>query len=372
MRSADGERDEEFHWPVRRIVGLVLLAGAALSASIVAASPAPYGIEAPGPVFDVLGETPVGGEQVPLIDITGAPTHVTDGVLDMLTVTANSPQHLPSWLEVVQAYFDPKKAVLPIEALYPPTPEGVSDGELEAALMNDSQQAAIAAALTRLGYEGDPVLRVVQVLPGSPADGVLEVGDLLESVNGLGPDSSTEFRAEVAANGTERPVRLVVSRAGQRLALDVVPELSAETPPAPILGITITTGYHWPIEVRIQLENVGGPSAGMMFALGIIDKLGPESLTGGKTIAGTGTIDAAGTVGPIGGIRQKLYAARDNGAEWFLAPVRNCDEVVGSVPSGIRAVAVGTLDDALAALRTIAGGGDTSALRTCEAVVAGR
>jgi len=133
-----------------------------------------------------------------------------------------------------------------------------------------------------------------------------------------------------------------------------------------LIGITLRTDYDFPIDVTIQLDNVGGPSAGMMFALGIIDTLTEGELNGGQNVAGTGTIDAAGTVGPIGGIRQKLYGARDAGAEFFLAPAANCDEVVGHVPDGLQVIRTATLDESLDALEVIADGGDLDALPTCE------
>ena len=126
------------------------------------------------------------------------------------------------------------------------------------------------------------------------------------------------------------------------------------------------TDYDFEVDVTIQLDNVGGPSAGMMFALGIIDTLTPGELNGGKEVAGTGTIDAEGTVGPIGGIRQKLYGARDAGADYFLAPEANCDEVVGHVPDGLQVIRTATLDDSLAALEVIAEDGDVDALPTCD------
>ncbi len=133
-----------------------------------------------------------------------------------------------------------------------------------------------------------------------------------------------------------------------------------------LLGIQLTNDYEFPIDVTIQLNNVGGPSAGMMFALGIIDTLTPGQLNGGENVAGTGTIDAAGTVGPIGGIRQKMYGAVDARATWFLAPESNCDEVVGHVPSGLRVFSVGTLDDALDVLTAVREDGDLDALPTCR------
>ncbi|HAQ59629.1 MAG TPA: ATP-dependent serine peptidase containing a PDZ domain protein, partial [Microbacterium sp.] len=133
------------------------------------------------------------------------------------------------------------------------------------------------------------------------------------------------------------------------------------------VGVSTILDYDFPVQVTIQLDNVGGPSAGLMFALGIIDTMTPGELTSGRQIAGTGTITADGAVGPIGGIRQKLYGARDAGSDYFLAPEANCGEVVGHVPSGLRVFSVGELDDAILALDTLREGGDLGALETCTA-----
>jgi PDZ domain-containing protein len=125
--------------------------------------------------------------------------------------------------------------------------------------------------------------------------------------------------------------------------------------------------YNFPVKIKLQLSDVGGPSGGMMFALGIIDKLTPGQLTGGKHIAGTGTIDAAGNVGPIGGIRHKLFGAARAGATLFLAPDSNCDEVVGHVPAGLTVIKVSTLAEAQADLEKISTGTNPATLPTCTA-----
>jgi PDZ domain-containing protein len=131
------------------------------------------------------------------------------------------------------------------------------------------------------------------------------------------------LRAIIAKSGAGIPLSITVERAGETKTVRVTPELSTDAKPVPIIGIFPAISYTYPFEVKIQLQDVGGPSAGQMFALGIIDKLTPGSITGGAKVAGTGTIDAAGNVGAIGGIRQKLYGARDAGATWFLAPYSN-------------------------------------------------
>ncbi|BDZ44552.1 S16 family serine protease [Naasia aerilata] len=153
-------------------------------------------------------------------------------------------------------------------------------------------------------------------------------------------------------------------RDGEPRTVDVTPvELNGNL----VVGVGIAVQYDFPFDVQIELPNVGGPSAGMMFALGIYDKLTPGALTGGERVAGTGTIDAEGAVGPIGGIRQKLYGAERAGADWFLAPEANCNEVVGHVPDGLRVVKVATLQDSIDALEAIGSGSGTSGLPTCTA-----
>ena len=125
-----------------------------------------------------------------------------------------------------------------------------------------------------------------------------------------------------------------------------------------MIGILVSGTYDFPLEVDIALENVGGPSAGLMFALGIIEKMTVEDLTKGQVIAGTGTIDAQGTVGPIGGIRHKMHGALNDGATWFLAPADNCPDVLGHIPDGLEVIPVATLEDAIEALEIIHAGGE--------------
>ncbi|MCZ7414496.1 MULTISPECIES: S16 family serine protease [unclassified Streptomyces] len=116
------------------------------------------------------------------------------------------------------------------------------------------------------------------------------------------------------------------------------------------------------VVVTLSLEDIGGPSAGLLFALGIVDTLdGEESLTGGATVAGTGTIDGDGTVGPVGGVPLKTQAARRDGATAFLVPLAECADAAAEVPEGLRLIPVRTLDDALAALAALRSGEPTPA-----------
>jgi PDZ domain-containing protein len=327
--------------------------------------PAPYVIEQPGPVYDTLGVAEHEGEEVPLIEIPDEQTFPTDGELNLLTVTVlGRPGQTPSWLEVLGTWLDPTRSAVPVEAIFPP---GVSDADRDAqnsAAMVDSQQDAIAAALVELGYDFPRDVTVAGVLDDSPAAGVLEEGDVIAAVNGTAVHSVDELRAAVRENGAVDPADLLVVRDGVEQTITITP---VERDGTVALGVGVRMVYDFPIDVELQLDNVGGPSAGMMFALGIIDKLTPGPMTGGEIVAGTGTIDSAGEVGPIGGIRQKLWGAEDAGADWFLAPASNCDEVTGHVPDGLRVFAVSTLDEARTIVEAIGEGSDTSDFASCPA-----
>jgi PDZ domain-containing protein len=349
----------------RERVGWAAVGIAVAIGLIFALLPSPYVIQQPGPVFDTLGTTEVDGEEIPLITIPEEETFPTDGSLDLLTVSAvGRPGATPGWLDVAVAWFDPKRAVVPVETLFPP---GLSEEDRDAqneAQMVDSQQDAIAAALVELGYDFPREVVVQGVGEGTPAEGVLEEGDVVVAVNGAEVHSVDELRSALLENGTETPAQLDVLRDGEVVALEATPE---EIEGQVVLGVGVSMRYEFPIDVEIRLDDVGGPSAGMMFALGIVDKLTPDAMTGGERVAGTGTIDSDGSVGGIGGIRQKLWGADSDGADWFLAPEANCDEVVGNVPDGLEVFAVSTLDEARTVVETVGTGGDTSSLARCAA-----
>lgn len=350
-------------------IGWLLIVVAVLGALVLGQLPSPYVVEKPGPVFNTLGSaaTASGGSQR-LIVIPKARTYPTSGALDLLTVSIVGSREEPlTWTGVALAWFDPSQAVVPLEEIYP---EGVSQKESDeqgAIQMKTSQQEAVAAALRKLGYTVPGIVTVDAVTKDSAASGVLETGDEILTADGTPLQDATELRKAIAANGTSDPVTLRIRRDGSERDVTLTPRLQDDGTgkKVPLIGIVPGATYQYPIDVRIQLDNVGGPSAGMMFALGIIDKLTPGKLTGGKRIAGTGEIDAAGDVGPIGGIRQKMYGARSAGADYFLAPSTNCDEVVGHIPSGLTVYSVSTLSQALAAVKAIGTGTGRGQLATC-------
>ena len=330
--------------------------------------PTAFVIETPGPVFNTLGSVPAeDGTEQELISVGGAETYPTEGELDLLTVSVvGNRERTPSWFELALAWFDRKKAVVPIDAIFP---EGVTSEqrtEQNAAMMVDSQQEATAAALTALDYDIPATLTVLEVIPDSASVDILEAGDVIVSANGT-PIKGNDLLRKIINDGSGDAVSIGILRDDQEQTVQIKPKLvTTDGVESWVIGVSLINEYSFPIDVDIQLNDVGGPSAGMMFALGIMDTLTPGFLNGGADVAGTGTITADGVVGPIGGIRQKLWGAVDAGAEWFLAPKDNCSDVVGHVPDGLEVFAVQTLDDAVAVLDAIREDGDLDALPRCS------
>lgn len=261
-------------------------------------------------------------------------------------------------LSAIRGWIDPEVAVVPIERVYPPN-ETVEEVEQRTAEeMQLSQQDATAAALRALDIPVATETAVGSVLEGAPAQGKLEAGDVIISVDGTPAVSPDAVRDAVRAKQPGDTVTFVVRREGEELDVPVVTGPTPDEPDVAAVGISPVVAYAYPFTVEIEVEDVGGPSAGLMFALGIYDKLTPGELNGGRFIAGTGEIDADGQVGAIGGIQQKLVAARDEGATVFLTPAGNCSEAVGAAPDGLQLVRVETLDDAVQALDRIREGED--------------
>ncbi len=355
--------------PRGMVAGIWALTVALVVLLVITFLPTSYVIQRPGPVYNTLGTTEsTQGTQVPLISVDGAETFPTAGALDLLTVqVVGNRERTPSWFELATAWFDPSRAVLPIDKVFPDGETTEERQEQSAAMMVDSQKEATAAALTELGYDVEAMLTVFAFTDDSASAGVLEEGDVILAADGQTVMDAGGLR-EIVNEAEGEPVELTIIRDGEEQSVSITPkqsEVDGET--LWLLGITLTNDFEFPIDVTIQLNNVGGPSAGMMFALGIIDTLTPGELNGGETVAGTGTIAADGVVGAIGGIRQKMWGAVGAGAEWFLAPEANCDEVVGYVPDGLRVFSVADLDDALDVLEAVREDGDLDALPTCTA-----
>lgn len=326
--------------------------------------PVPFGLQAPGPTVDTLGES----GDVPLIEVGGdTPTYPTSGELLLTTVTtAGGPGYPLDSGSVVRGWLSPTMRVAPIETFFDPNQ---TQEELDAASsqqMISSQENATVAALTELGYDVPAVLTIVGAQEGTGADGVTAEGDVIAAIDdGGGPvevETFDDLASVLEATAPGSTVTLVVERDGEETELPIV--TGDDGRGGSVLGVFLAGEFDYPVEVRIQLENIGGPSAGTMFALGIIDRLTPGEITGGQVIAGTGTVSLGGLVGPIGGIQQKMAGAREDGAEYFLAPTSNCAEVLGHVPDGLQVVQVSTLEEARTAVEAI-GEGAAEGLPTC-------
>ena len=342
----------------------ITLAASTVVASILLAVasilPLPYAVTSPGPTRDTLGQQ----DGRDLIQVQGAPTYEPTGQLLLTTVqVAGGPGYPVGLVRVLEGWGRGADAVAPVESVFAPSETRDVIDERNQAAMISSQENATVAALEELGYVVPTTLLVADAMEGSGAYGVVEPDDVVLSIDGQAVASFSELSQRMDEVAPGDVVVVGVQRAGDPIDLEVT---TTEGPDGrALLGVLIDPEFDLPIDVRIEIENVGGPSAGTMFALGIIDLLTEQDEANGLTIAGTGTMDLTGRVGPIGGIQQKLAGALEAGATWFLAPAANCGEVIGHVPDGLGVVRVATLSEARAALEAIgAGAGDT--LPTCD------
>jgi PDZ domain-containing protein len=333
----------------RRSLTLIIAGLATVVALAVAILvPVPYVILGPGPTLNTLGKDSSGQ---PLITISGHPVHSTTGHLNLVTVSyVGGPGSDLSIFQALQAWLSPTEAVVPESELFPPGQSAEQTQQQDTAQMTGSQQTATAAAFTALHIPFQTQVVIVETVPGTPAAGVLKAGDVVLSVDGTAVRGATSLTSLITSHPAGSALRLSVLRGGKTIPLTV---RTKEVSGRPVMGVQVTEQYKFPFSVKISVGDIGGPSAGMMFALGIIDKLTSDNLTGGKFIAGTGEITSSGQVRPIGGIQQKMVGARDAGATVFLAPAGNCTDVRGAVPSGLRVVKVSTLSQAMSDLEAL-------------------
>jgi Lon-like protease len=326
---------EERETDVRRILQLVAPAAAlAISASAVEL---PVFVESPGTARAVL----------PLIDVDGTATYASRGEFLLTTVSLGRP-NLYQW---VGAWLDPAAVVLGEDQVLVPGQTDREYEEVSRSQMDQSKIAAVAVALEPLTDYPDrhgPGVIVQDVAAGTPADGSLFAGDLIVSVDGDRLDDIGELRRRIARAGTERhlTVRVRPLEGGETRQVSLRPA-RIEGVDRPVIGIASVANF--PFDVRIASEQIGGPSAGLMWALGVTDLLTSRDLTDGRKVAGTGTVDLEGRIGPIGGVRMKVLAAEEAGAELFLVPGGNLREARGA-GEAIDLVPVSTVEEAVAAL----------------------
>jgi PDZ domain-containing protein len=314
--------------------------------------PIPYLAMSPGPVFNVLGDY----EGKKVLTVTGAETFPTSGELDMTTVSeaggAGSPVHVS---DAIAALIDPHTTVIPRDQRYPEGPP--ADQQVDQKVFEASESNAVGAAAKYLGRPVKTTPMVFSVVPGGPADGKLESGDEIVAVDGRAVSGAADVRAAVSTAQVGQTVTLDVIREGQPVSVPVQTGPAPDDPNRAVVGILVDNQYSSDFQLAIGLEGIGGPSAGLVLAMGTVDQLTPEHLIDGRHVAVTGTIDGEGTVGPIGGIDKKMVAARAAGAELFLAPSGNCDEVVTSTPEGLSVARVNSLTEAIDVVKAWREGG---------------
>ena len=337
----------------RQLTLLIAVAGIAAAVLAAALIPVPYVILSPGPTLNTLGTRP-GGK--PLIQISGHRAYPTNGHLNLVTVSyQGGPLDGFNVFTALQAWLTPHEAVVPQQELFGTNQTQQQVARQDTQQMVSSQQIAEAAALCQIGIKFDTVDTVNFVETGMPATGVLRKGDVITAVDGRPVTCKTPVGTLIKARAPGAPVVLTVDRHGTTRKFRLK---TADARGSAVVGVGVLETYRFPFQVRINVGNIGGPSAGLMFALGIVDKLTPGDLTGGRFIAGTGEIAVNGAVGPIGGIQQKMAGARASGATVFLIPAANCPDTADAVPQGLRVIKVSTLTGAVHALKALAAGGN--------------
>ena len=330
-------------WPFV-LAGLLLAVGIAVA--IAWPIKVPYYTLSPGPLYDTSDFVFVVGEEA---------QNETDGELFFLTVSLSE----ANLFEYVAGELNPKVEVAPRENVRPP---GVSPEDLRRenlARMEQSKTDATFVALTKLGYEptytGTGAL-VIETVPDSAAEGVLLTDDVIVAINGTPVAFRNEVVDRLAGMDVGDEVTLTIERVVDGsddvdvLDVDIVLGVHTDDPSRPMVGVLLDNNapiIDFPVDVETDTQNIGGPSAGMMFTLEIMNQLTEEDLTGGRRIAGTGTIARDGTVGGIGGVRQKVYGAIDAGAVVVLVPASNYEDALEAAGDEIVVVRVETIDDAL-------------------------
>jgi PDZ domain-containing protein len=307
--------------------------------------PVPMVALGPGPTYDTLGT--VDGNTV--VEVDGLPVYPTSGHLNMTTVSVTDRLTM---FDVLAFWAAPYAQVVPREPIYPSDMSLDEIQKQNTAQFSSSEANAEAAALAELQLPATVI--VTGLVPDTPAATILQPGDELLAVAGQPMESVREVTDVLAPTRPGDVVAVQYRRAGE--VRDVQIPLAARSDREQgllgvVLGATLRDG-----DIRISLGGVGGPSAGLMFALAVVDKLTPGELAGGRFVAGTGAIESTGTVTPTNGVPFKMRRAQDEGATVFLVPDANCEEAAATNPGGLQLVRVATLHDAVVALEALQAG----------------
>jgi Lon-like protease len=310
----------------------------------------PYVALGPGPTYDTLGE--LNGTTV--VSIGGERTYPTGGRLNMTTVSVSDDITL---FDAFGKWLSGRYALVPREEIFPPTKTEEQVEQENARAFQDSETNAEAAALTYLKYPTKVVVNTV--IGDAPATGKLEPGDELLSINGVEVSTADKVREALTATTPGQQIDVRFQRGPVTDTAKITLGKRPDELQHGFLGVEPANHPDVAFDIKISLADVGGPSAGLMFALAIVDKLREGELNGGQFVAGTGEINSMGQVGAIGGIPFKMTAAREAGATAFLVPAGNCREARQRAPEGLRLIKVSTLEEAVGALDALREGRDT-------------
>lgn len=316
---------------------------------LVALVTVPYVSLGPGPTFNTLGE--VDGKQV--VDIEGTDVHKTSGHLNMTTVSQRDNLTLGQALTL---WMSGREQLVPRDLVYPPDK---SKDEIDEANTKDFKRSEDSAEYAALGYlKYAPAVTVETVSKDGASVGKLEEGDAIDAVNGTPVSDMKQFQSLMEKTKPGDEVVLDFRRKNAAPGVTTVKLGSAPDKKQGVLGVGVIEAPWAPFAIHFNLANVGGPSAGLVFSLAVIDKLTTGDLSGSNFVAGTGTIDSDGKVGSIGGITHKIFAAHEAGANVFLVPADNCDEAKSAHEDGIDLVRVENLGGAVDALKALSAGGE--------------
>ncbi|WP_158024387.1 YlbL family protein [Boudabousia marimammalium] len=338
--------------------------------------PFPYVIEMPGPTINLLANTQIDGKTRPIVEVSDGKNHPTSQVPGQLRLVTVSMRGGPStaavrgW-ELISAYFDPSQNILPYSQVFPEDVSAEEERKVQKQFMTSSQDNARAAALTALEIPFSSKITIAGVSEKSDGYGKLKENDVLVAISHNGVEQQITSTADLyrILDSTEPGTQIKVSvKRGSQLETIEMKTIAPgeEGRKGSLLGAFINADYHFPYPISVNIpESIGGPSAGTVFALTMMNTISGGELIGNDSVAVTGTMSPNGMVGPIGGVVQKIYGAQHDGAKWFLAPDYNCDQLKDAkLPEGITPVRITNLGQAADVLRAIKSG-QTDKLEVC-------
>ena len=359
---ADSPRDRRWQVSQQTITAVLSSVAFLALALVLAVVPVPYIAWSPGGTVDLAG-TNANGE--PALQVEGLPTTPLNGEVRLTTVSQTRVDSHVGLFEALFSHAMPHRDVLPRKFIYP---AGKSDAEVKAKdlqLMTSAQADAVVAALRAAGQPVSELPMVIGVSLSGPALNRLQPGDMITKVDGRAVQTVTDISTGIQAHRVGEPVVFTVERNGKEEMVTVTSVAAPNNPQQPYIGFRLGVGYRYSPTITYGIDpNIGGPSAGLMFALAIYDLIVQDDLLNGRKVAGTGGISPEGTVHPIGGIQEKIRGAEKAGAQVFLVPEPNCNDLAGLTTS-MELVKADTLREAIGGLQKLQTSKDGTGVPRC-------